>query len=70
MVVSDGIKRRFELLTPVIDDRTRRLVAAAEALALGWEHINLTGDYVWRQSKELVRGSYRPLRSAPKTQGL
>src|SRR5450759_3530036 len=36
MVASDAIKRRFELLTPVIDERTRRLVAAAEALALGW----------------------------------
>ena len=36
MVGSDGIKRRFELLVPVMDERTRRLVAAAEALALGW----------------------------------
>ncbi|MEK7993163.1 MAG: ISAzo13 family transposase [Planctomycetota bacterium] len=36
MVESVGIKRRFELLVPVIDERTRRLVAAAEALALGW----------------------------------
>lgn len=36
MVESDAIKRRFELLIPVIDERTRRLVAAAEALALGW----------------------------------
>jgi len=36
MVASDAIKRRFELLAPVIDERTRRLVAAAEALALGW----------------------------------
>ena len=34
---------------------------------LGWEHINLTGDYIWQQSKELVRGCYRPLRSAPET---
>ncbi|WP_407213949.1 hypothetical protein [Escherichia coli] len=22
---------------------------------LGWEHINLTGDYVWRQSRRLER---------------
>ena len=36
MVESDGIKRRCELLAPVMDERTRRLVAAAEALALGW----------------------------------
>lgn len=29
---------------------------------LGWEHINLTGDYVWRQHQEVERGNFRPLR--------
>ena len=29
---------------------------------LGWEHINLTGDYVWRQSCRLEGGKFRPLR--------
>ncbi|WP_232461084.1 Tn3 family transposase [Burkholderia ubonensis] len=29
---------------------------------LGWEHINLTGDYVWRQHQKLEAGEYRPLR--------
>ena len=29
---------------------------------LGWDHINLTGDYVWRQSKRLEKGKFRPLR--------
>lgn len=29
---------------------------------LGWEHINLTGDYVWRQSRRLDKGKFRPLR--------
>lgn len=29
---------------------------------LGWEHINLTGDYVWRRSKQSAKGSFRPLR--------
>lgn len=29
---------------------------------LGWEHINLTGDYVWRSSKKLADGEFRPLR--------
>ena len=28
---------------------------------VGWEHINLTGDYVWRQNR-MVEGGYRPLR--------
>ena len=27
---------------------------------LGWEHINLTGDYVWRQSRRLEDGSFGP----------
>jgi len=29
---------------------------------LGWEHINLTGDYVWRQNKKVEEGQFRPLR--------
>jgi hypothetical protein len=29
---------------------------------LGWEHINLTGDYVWTESKQVDEGKYRPLR--------
>jgi hypothetical protein len=29
---------------------------------LGWEHINLTGDYVWRQNKRARKGSFRALR--------
>lgn len=29
---------------------------------LGWEHINLTGDYVWRQNKKVTKGKFRALR--------
>jgi hypothetical protein len=29
---------------------------------LGWEHINLTGDYTWRQNKQVEKGKWRPLR--------
>ena len=32
---------------------------------LGWEHINLTGDYVWRQSRRLEDRKFRPLRMHP-----
>jgi Tn3 transposase DDE domain len=28
---------------------------------LGWEHINLTGDSVWRQDRRVERGKFRPL---------
>jgi len=29
---------------------------------LGWEHINLTGDYVWKTMKRIGNGFFRPLR--------
>lgn len=29
---------------------------------LGWEHINLTGDYIWHQNKQVEQGKFRPLR--------
>ncbi len=29
---------------------------------LGWEHINLTGDYTWHQSNQVAPGKFRPLR--------
>jgi hypothetical protein len=29
---------------------------------LGWEHINLTGDYLWRHSRRVQPGKFRPLR--------
>jgi hypothetical protein len=29
---------------------------------LGWEHINLTGDYVWRQNRRVESRKFRPLR--------
>lgn len=32
---------------------------------LGWEHINLTGDYLWRSSTKIGIGKFRPLRSQP-----
>lgn len=33
---------------------------------LGWEHINLTGDYVWRQSNLLEKGKFRELKMTSK----
>src|SRR5277367_980575 len=32
---------------------------------LGWEHINLTGDYVWLSAEEESRDGFRPLRPVP-----
>ena len=33
---------------------------------LGWEHIILTGDYVWQQSQKAWDGQFRPLRNIEK----
>jgi hypothetical protein len=34
--------------------------------SLGWEHINLTGDYVLRQSRKIDEGHFRVLRTPEK----
>jgi hypothetical protein len=33
------------------------------ASPLGWEHINLTGDYIWNINRRVAKGSLRPLRN-------
>jgi len=33
---------------------------------LGWEHINFTGDYLWRSSTKVGAGKFRPLRPLQK----
>ena len=40
MKEEEAIKRRFELVARELNERTRRLVAAAEAMALGWGGIS------------------------------
>ena len=32
--------------------------------SLGWEHINLTGDYLWRSSAKIGAVKFRPLSPA------
>jgi TnpA family transposase len=31
---------------------------------LGWEHILLTGDYIWPQTQAIIQGRFRPLRKS------
>jgi len=40
-----------------IDDKLLRNLSP-----LGWEHINLTGDYIWKQNKHVERYKFRALR--------
>ena len=34
---------------------------------LGWEHVNLTGDYVWAEADQVTENhdKFRPLRAVP-----
>ncbi len=41
---------------PIRDDLIRHLSP------LGWEHIDLTGDYVWNLNRNVTQGNFRPLR--------
>ena len=34
---------------------------------LGWDHINLTGDYSWQTNKRVAKGRFRPLRMPKST---
>lgn len=45
----------------VIDERLLKHVAPVH-----WNHINLTGDYSWRQNKRVEKGGFRPLRPMPR----
>ena len=46
---------------PPVDDALLQYLSP-----LGWEHINLTGDYLWRSSTKVGAGRFRPLRPASK----
>src|SRR6202049_3694605 len=72
------------LVTAIILWNTRYLERAVAALRqtedvpdqllahlspLGWEHVNLTGDYIWSTERPVTesRDGFRPLRAAPDT---
>jgi hypothetical protein len=44
----------------VIDEQRLRRLSP-----LGWDHINLTGDYVWSESATYGANGLRPLNSEP-----
>ena len=35
----------------------------AHLASLGWQHINLTGDYLWDADRERGQDAFRPLRT-------
>jgi hypothetical protein len=42
--VAEGIRRKYEVLEPVLDERARRQWAAAEAMGLGWGGVSLVAS--------------------------
>jgi hypothetical protein len=60
--IGSAIRRRYELLKPVLDERRRRLWAAAEALILGTGGIPLVSG-VTGLSRTTIRAGIKELRS-------
>jgi hypothetical protein len=55
------LKRAMQALRDAGRDIDEKLLPHLSPL--GWEHINLTGDYIWRQNKLVEQGKFRPLRT-------
>src|SRR5919205_3249273 len=61
---STGIKERFARVVESLNERTRRLVAASEALALGWGGISATARATGL-SRAAIRRGIAELQGAP-----
>jgi Tn3 transposase DDE domain len=62
-------------LQRALDTLRRRGEPVTEALLghlapLGWQHINLTGDYLWSSKASLGPNAFRSLRDARMTRGI
>jgi transposase len=68
MVDESALKKRFELLIPVLDERLRRLVASAEAEALGRGGISLVSEAT-RVSRRAIRSGKRELHELKESGG-
>jgi transposase len=56
MVKVDAIRHRFQRLLPTLDERTRRLVAAAESLAIGYGGISRVARATGVSRRAIARG--------------
>ena len=52
-------------LAAASSDGKAEIQSFAPSVPAGWEHINLTGDYLWRSSAKVGAGKFRPLRPLP-----
>ena len=56
MVDIDAIKRRFESLLPTVDERMRRMIAAAESLAIDYGGISIVSRATGVSRRAIARG--------------
>ena len=56
MVDVDAVKRRFESLLPTVDERMRRLIAAAESLAIAYGGISIVSRATGVSRRAIARG--------------
>src|SRR5260221_12485316 len=56
MKEEEAIKRRFELVSRELNERTRRLVAASEAVAMGWGGISAVSRATGISRKAISHG--------------
>ena len=56
MVDIDALKRRFETLLPTVDERMRRLIAAAESLAIDYGGISIVSRATGVSRRAIARG--------------
>jgi hypothetical protein len=62
---AEGLARKFELLARVLDERTRRLVAAAEAEAIGFGGVTAVAQASGLSRGTVIRGMVE-IKTAPK----
>ena len=65
----EGIKRRFELVAGELNERTRRLVAASEAMAMGWGGISAVSRATGLSRKAISQGIKELQQGGGATQG-
>jgi hypothetical protein len=68
MVEVDAIRQRFECLLPTLDERSRRLLAAAESLAIGYGGISQVARATGVSRRAIARG-IAELSHAPVSRG-
>src|SRR5271154_1585042 len=56
MVDIDAVKHRFESLLPAVDERMRRLIAAAESLAIDYGGISAVSRATGVSRRAIARG--------------